>query len=150
MRKTLVFLVLVLVFVFTSSIYADDGTSNANTNTTQGMLQTFEQGMRSENRAQGLTVTADDVGLDQNEKYWAMPADAEMEQNTDQIVIQEIQSSTNVSCAADKTKVFTQGSAGANQAYMQKQLGAAGNGYIGVQTGTSTQTSTSSVVSTTN
>jgi len=133
--------------VFTSSVYADDGTSNANTDAKQVIYQNYDQSTHLENRAQGLTVTADDVGLDQNDKYWAMPADAEMKQISDQEVIQEIQSTTNLNCA-DKTPVLTSGGANAYQVNIQNQVGLAGNGYIGVQTGTSTQTSTSSVVST--
>jgi len=150
MRKTLVFLVLVMVFVFTSSIHADDGTSNANTTTNQGIVQVYDQAMSIQNRAQGLTVTANDVGLDQDAQYAAMPADAEMEQISSQEIIQEISSTTSLNCTVDKTRVQTSGSAGAFQTSVQQQTGLAGNGYIGVQTGTSTQTSTSSVVSTTN
>lgn len=148
MRKTLVFLVLVLVFVFTSSVYAD-GTNNSNTDAKQQLYQAHNQGIYLENRAQGLTVTAQDVGLDQNAQYLAMPADAEMVQNIDLEVVQEIQSQTNVTCD-DKGRVWTAGNAGANQGATQQQMGLAGNGYIGVQSGTSTQVSASSVVSTTN
>jgi len=147
MRKTIVFLVLVLVFVLTSSVYADDGATNANTDAKQVIYQEYDQSTRLENRAQGLTVTAEDVGLDYDAKYWAMPADAEMSQISDQEVIQVIQSTTDLNCT-DKTRVFTSGGANAYQTNVQNQVGLAANGYIGVQTGTSTQTSTSSVVST--
>lgn len=150
MRKTLVFLVFVLVFVFTSPVYADDGTSNANTNTKQGMMQVYNQDLHIENRAQGLTVVADDVGLDQDAQYLAMPADAEMNQVSSQEIIQKIHSTTKVNCTGDKNRILTSGNAGAYQSNMQQQVGLAGNGYIGVQSGASTQTSTSSVVSTTN
>ena len=150
MRKTLVFLVLVLVFVFTSSIHADDGASIANTTTNQDVVQVYNQTMDIQNRAQGLTVTANDVGLDQDAQYAAMPADAEMEQISEQGIFQQINSTTSLNCTVDKTRVLTSGSAGAFQTSVQQQTGLAGNGYIGVQSGTSTQTSTSSVVSTTN
>jgi hypothetical protein len=148
MRKTLVFLVFVLVFALTSSVHADD--TNAGTNTTQSIVEVYNQDMRIENRAQGLTVTASDVGLDQDAQYAAMPADAEMNQISTQEIIQEIQATSAVNNCTDKTRVLTSGSAGASQTSMQQQTGLAGNGYIGVQSGTSTQTSTSSVVSVSN
>jgi len=144
MRKTFVFLVLVLVFVFANSVYAD-----STSNVTQSISQTHDQGIYLENRAQGLTVTENNVGLDYDAQYKAMPADAEMVQTIDLETIQEIQSNANVTCD-DKGKLWSFGNAGSNQGAIQQQMGLAANGYIGVQTGTSTQVSASSVVSLTN
>lgn len=139
MKRSIVVLAIFIVACFSSISWAADSSINAE----QNQITTGGQVITIVNPTPEWVINANVPDLfSTSYRVIAQPADARMDNSVDQVAVIAIggqQSSKNNEIAG------ADASAGTRQVAVQAAIGVGGHGYLGVQNGTSTSSSSSSV-----